>query len=170
MTMPYLDAEGTFNCKVLPAQQYFLEAKTGTPYIGIPLEVIDGPHVGKHITAKLYLSDAAFDRSVAALADAFDFNGDIEALYNGDVSFEGKQCSIVTEIESYAGTDRCKVSFLNRLGGGVSFKALPKEKFYALLQRTSQAKEIAQAVSGRRNDKEDQTAAGAGKKEDDLPF
>jgi hypothetical protein len=116
--MPLLDAAGTFDCKVLDAEQWIGQnANSGTMYVGLPLEVIsEGPHKGKHITHYGYLSEKAIDNTVAALSAAFGFDGDLGALHRGHYSFAEMLCSITTELQEYQGKQQCKVKWLNPYG------------------------------------------------------
>ena len=117
--MPLLNQAGQFKCVVRPTDHWIGEVnnENKTLYVGLPLEVIDGACAGHHITAYMYLTEAAHDRTVETLAEVFGFDGDFEALYANEKGFEGLECSIVTAIEEYDGKPRCKVQWVNRVGG-----------------------------------------------------
>ena len=120
MTGQYLKDVGTFDATVdaLPeGGSYFHVAETGTDGIRIPL-VVDTPG-GERITDWVgWFSEAAFTRTIQTLKKVFGFNGDLVALQAGKISFEGMPCQIVTENEEYKGKMRCKVKWLNPVGGG----------------------------------------------------
>lgn len=112
--MPKLDREGKFSAKVLPSTSWFGEAgKDKTPFVGLPLEIVDGECAGQHISAFLYLTENAFDRTIKTLHEVFGFNGDLEALALGMFTFAGRDCQITTEYEDYNGGRRLKVKWLN---------------------------------------------------------
>ena len=97
-------------------------AEKGTPYVAIPLEVIEGDHTGKQITGYLYLTETVgrdgkmtFDRSIESLATVFGFNGDLEALYRGEISFTGIECWVETEREKFNGEERFSVKWLRHI-------------------------------------------------------
>ncbi len=115
-----LRVAGTFEANVAPTEAGWIgESKEkGTPFVRIPLIVSEGSEIGKYAVWYGYLSDAAFERTIEVLVKAFGFNGDLEGLYSGKISFVGDPCQIVTELESYQGKERCKVRWLNPPGGG----------------------------------------------------
>lgn len=176
--MPLLDHAGNFKCRVLHADSWFGESGAKkTPYIGLPLEVDEGPDEGKHITHYMYLSDAAFDYSIEALAEAFGFDGDLNALANGEVSFEGERCSITTEMEEFEGKMSCKVKWLNHVDrvGGNGITPMDTNALSSLLSRYSgRAKAVAKNKLGASGatvkPATAPVAAAASAATDDLPF
>jgi len=74
------------------------------------------------ITKYLFFTDAAIDMTTKALValgwkpEEFDY--DI-TLLNGTDVLVGRPCSLVLERETYEGTERTKVVFVNSAGGGV---------------------------------------------------
>ena len=76
----------------------------GTPFLGLPLVVTDGQCAGHTILAKMYLSDAAFDNTIARLAEVFGFDGDLAGLSRTNF-FADKPCRFTTKSESYTGKD-----------------------------------------------------------------
>lgn len=170
--MTMLNKAGRFNVRVLYASNYIGESGKGTVYVGLPFEVIDGPEQGQHITGYLYISDNALDRSIETLAECFGFNGDLNALYNGETSLEGYECSITTDMETYEGRERCKVQWINPLGsGGNGMKAASAEKFNSILSRLGgRAKAIAEAELKGMPARPQPTDAAAAGTDDNLPF
>jgi hypothetical protein len=176
--MPQLDAVGTFDVEVQQADSYLGESQTGTPYIGLPFTVSSGDHIGDYITAYLYLSDAAFDRTIGTLAHAFSWDGDLEALANGSFSFAGMPATIVTKSETYEGRQVTKVSWINRLGesgGGGGITPIDKGKLNALIAgKGARAKAIgSKAVSDGKVAPPQRATAPAAMSpadKDDLPF
>ncbi len=139
--MPQLNRAGTFHCRVLASDNWIGQEATGTMYVGLPLEVIEGNEEGCHITAKMWLSEKAFDRTIARLAEVFGWDGDLGALVRGEFSFEDLECSIETEMEPYtteAGQARqsCKVKWVNSLGrGGSGIKPADSAALNSLVAR-----------------------------------
>lgn len=115
----YLATAGQFNGLVhKPEAGWFGESGVKkTPYIRLDLEVMDDPEeTGKRISWYGYLSDKALDNTIQKLVDAFDFSGDLNALYTGQDTLAGKLCQFTTEFEEYDGKDRLKVKWLNPIG------------------------------------------------------
>ena len=87
---------------------FLSESSKGTPCVQIDFDAN-----GDTATAWLYLSDAAFERSVKTLRDAFGFDDDFETLPDQLV---GKQCQIVVEYEADdKGVLRPRVKWINSL-------------------------------------------------------
>ena len=87
---------------------FLSESSKGTPCVQIEFDAS-----GETITAWLYLSDAAFERSVKTLRDAFGFDDDFETLAQQLVE---KQCQIVVEEEADdKGNLRPRVKWINSL-------------------------------------------------------
>lgn len=112
---------GKFNCIVLaPVNGWFGEAgQNNTPFIRIPLRVTDpGECHGEIIDFAGWLSDRALEKTIARVAEVFDWDGDLEALADllDTGPFVGKACSIVTEEEHHNGDKRVKIKWLNRAG------------------------------------------------------
>lgn len=148
--MPLLNKAGRFKCVVKPCGESWIGESTGkgTLYIGLPLEVTEGEEAGKHITASLYLSEAAFDNTIERMAEVFGWDGDLDALMNGQFSFEGMECSIETEMEDWTNAEgvtskRCKVAWVNRVGGGSFVKAASEDKIKNLMAKNARSKALA---------------------------
>lgn len=120
-----------------------------TPYILIPVVVTtEGPDKGKIGYYYGWLSDTAFDNTIARLAEVFGFNGDLPALHEGKVTLDGLPCNITVEMEEYKGKPNFKVAWLNTPGGGGGGAAKPMDesKLKGLLKKMgSRAKTIAKA-------------------------
>jgi len=87
---------------------FLSESSKGTPCVQIEFDAS-----GETITAWLYLSDAAFERSVKTLREAFGFDDDFETLAQQLVE---KQCQIVVEEEADdKGVLRPRVKWINSL-------------------------------------------------------
>jgi hypothetical protein len=87
---------------------FLSESSKGTPCVQIEFDAN-----GDTGTAWLYLSDAAFERAVKTLRDAFGFDDDFETLPDQLV---GKQCQIVVEEEADdKGVLRPRVKWINPL-------------------------------------------------------
>jgi hypothetical protein len=84
----------------------FGESQTGTPFIELP----GYNDAGETISAWLYLSPAAFDRTVRVLREVFGFDNNFDTLI-GQV--EGKRCAFATEFETHEGKERLKVKWVN---------------------------------------------------------
>jgi len=84
------------------------ESSKGTPCVQIEFDAN-----GETATAWLYLSDAAFERAVKTLRDAFYFDDDFETLADQLV---GKECQIVVEEEADdKGVLRPRIKWINSL-------------------------------------------------------
>jgi hypothetical protein len=87
---------------------FLSESSKGTPCVQIEFDA-----AGETATAWLYLSDAAFERAVKTLRDAFGFDDDFETLPDQLI---GKQCQIVVEEEADdKGNLRPRVKWINPL-------------------------------------------------------
>jgi len=140
--MNKLDAVGKFKCRVPEAKSYLGQSKNGKACVAIPLEVIEGDHEGEQITKYLFLTDTVgkdrkmtFDRTIENLADVFGFDGDLEALHRGEISFEGMECRIVTEKDAYEGEERVVVAWLNHVDSTGGLKPLDEAGAQSLLQK-----------------------------------
>lgn len=112
---------GKFNCVVLaPVNGWFGESgQNSTPFLRIPLQVTDpGECQGETIDFVGWLSERAFEKTIARVSEVFDWDGDLELLANllDTGPFVGKACSIVTEEEEYNGKKSVKIKWLNRAG------------------------------------------------------
>jgi len=119
--MSKLNKEGKFTAVVIedPGNGLFEAGDKKTPGIRLWLAVTDeGPEKGLVIDWSGWLTDGAFDNTLKALAEAFEFEGDFGALATNGNLFFGKPCSITTEFEEYKGKSHCKVRWLNPVGGG----------------------------------------------------
>jgi hypothetical protein len=118
-----------------------------TPYILVPVVISEGDHKGEVGYYQGWLSDNAFDNTIARLAEVFGFNGDLPALYDGKVSLQGLPCNITVELEEFKGKKKYKVAWLNPVGGGAARgKPLEENKVKALLKKLgSRGKTVAKA-------------------------
>jgi glutamine amidotransferase-like uncharacterized protein len=172
--MPLLNVAGRFKAIAQPASSYINESKTGTLSVAIPLKVSDGAQAGDEITAYLFISDNAVDRTAETLAEVFGYAGNFEDLYNGQCPFLGAECSITTEIEQYEGKPRCKVKWLNAAGsGGNGINKAEPDKFKALMSKFGRRAQAMAQNKLKELGKEPVTAPAAGVSvsgDDDLPF
>lgn len=88
--MPLINTTGRH--EVTAKKATFGESQKGTPFIEISFE----DNAAASINGWLYLSDAAFERTVKVLREVFGFDGNFETL---PAQIEGKRCSIETEEE-----------------------------------------------------------------------
>jgi hypothetical protein len=92
---------------------------TGTPYVAVQFE--SDVQLGDRITWYGYLTDAAFERTVASLQvlgwDPAAHNGLIASL-NGTGLLKGAPAEIVLDEETHEGKTRMKVKWVNAPGGG----------------------------------------------------
>jgi len=152
--MKYINSEGSFDCIVTePTAGWIGESEEkGSPFVRIPVQVTeDGAEKGSGAVWMGYLTNAAFDRTIKVLVEVFGFNGDLASLATGKQTFKDKPCSITTEFEEYNNKRRCKVKWLNAVGGGASAKPMEASKLQSLLDRlTPQAIKVAKmAGSGK---------------------
>lgn len=110
--MPHITEPGRYMAKVLSAEVG--EAQTGTPFVRLDLETVLPPDedAGKHISAYLYLSEKAFERTTNVLKEVFDFDGEFADLEKQVVK---KECSITVEEEDdQDGNPQMRVKWVNR--------------------------------------------------------
>lgn len=146
MERNYLDVVGQFDGVVeAPEAGWFAEAgKNDTPYIRIPVRVTDKKHKGELAIWKGWLTEDALKSTIGTLQEAFNFNGDLQALQDGKTTFVGQACSITTRKEKYEGEWRIKVAWLNKVGQGA--RGMDASKVAKLLAKlTPAAKKIAGA-------------------------
>lgn len=115
--------------KVKSAQ--FGESAKGTPFL--ELEFVNAQ--AETLLGWLYLSEKAIEDSVRRLREVFGFDNNFETLI---AQVEGKECSIVTEFETYEGKERLRVKFIN----GVRREAQPIKDTGALARFSALAKRI----------------------------
>ncbi len=146
----YISEVGSYRCMVMdpPNGQWFGESEEKkTPYIAIRA-VVNDPDSDQHgaeITYYAWLSDGAFDRTIKGLSELFGWNGDMEALAAGEVTFTGQECTIVTESEEYDGKKRIRAKWLNSVDR--QGPVMAQEKVKSLIARLgSKAKAIAKAT------------------------
>lgn len=105
-----------------PSNGWFKEAgKDNTPFIGIPLQITEGPNKGHCEIYNAWISDAAYERTVKNLKEVFGWDGDLEALAQevNTGPFVNKRCSIVVEEEpDRSGNPRTVIKWLNGPDGG----------------------------------------------------
>jgi hypothetical protein len=183
-----LENIGSFDCVVFqPESGWFGESgEAKTPYIRIPVMVTeDGPQKGHCAVYYGWLSDKAFDNTIARLAEVFEFNGDLPALHEGKVTLADLPCNITMEMEEYRGKAKFKVAWLNKLGGGGGgmSKSMPEEKLKGLFAKmgkraktiaAAQIKESGKAGGGKAKAPDPQKQAEAPQNDpppdDDVPF
>ena len=108
-------------------------AEKGTPYLSLLCKTTEG----EDLTAYLYLSDAAFERTTKTLREVFAFDNSFESVVQ---QVTGKPCSIVVEAEEFEGKTRMKVKWVNTVGGSAG---KPLENAGTLLaQLSAKAKRI----------------------------
>lgn len=109
--MPTIKVPGRYTAKVIDASLGESSTEKRTPYVSLYCETEEGAHIG----AWLYLSDAAFERSLETLQKCFAFDGDFENVRQ----VVGKTCSAVVEEEKDdKGKPQMRVKWINPVGGG----------------------------------------------------
>ena len=175
----YVDRAGIFTCEVEEPEDWIGESGTKqTPFLRLVLKVVTpGDQAGKILVHRGWLSENAIDRTIANLAEVFDWDGDIVSLANRRTSLAGKQCDVVADEEIYDGKRRVKVSWVNRVGatGGNSTDAMDSNKLNDLLKRVGgRAKAVAKAtLAGEKKPKAELPALSTKTKDDDgdeVPF
>lgn len=138
---------GRYSCVVLePSNGWLFEAgERNTPYIGIPLRVTSGAKEGETVEYKAWISDAAFDRTIANLKEVFEWDGDMVKLAKqlDTGHFVGRECSITVEQEEYKGKLRNVIKWLNGPDGGG--KAMESDRALKLAKRLMGRDESTQA-------------------------
>ena len=133
--MPLIQNPGRYTATVESAE--LGQSEKGTPLLALLCKTDQG----EELTAYLYLSDAAVERTVKTLREVFAFDNSFESVVQ---QVTGKPCSIVVEAEEYEGKSRMKVKWINTVGG-VSGK--PLENAVSLLaQLSARAKRIPAAA------------------------
>lgn len=102
--MPLISQPGRYAATVKSAA--FGESEKGTTFLQLDFAADNGDT----ISGWLYLSEAAFERSVKTLRETFAFNDDFNTAVD---QVSGKRCSIVIDIENFEGKDRAKVKWIN---------------------------------------------------------
>lgn len=152
MSKNYIQHAGSYECIVEDPGDSGWFGESGdkkTPFIRIPVRVIEGVDKGKIAVYRAWLSDSAFDNTIRRLKEVFGFDGDLNALFAGKTTFMDLPCNIQTEMETYQGKSMCKVAWLNPAGGGGGGGAKPMEasKLSSLLSKLApKAKAIAKAT------------------------
>ena len=124
--MPTIKAPGRYSAKVIDASLGESSTEKRTPFVSLYLETEEGAHIG----AWLYLSEAAFNRSLETMQKCFAFDGDFENVR----ALVGKPCSIVVEEENDdKGKPQMRVKWINPIGGGA--KPAPEGLAAKLTQR-----------------------------------
>jgi hypothetical protein len=163
----YVNVAGTFEGVVeRPDAGWFGESgEKQTPYVRVPVRITSDDQCGRLAMWYGYLTEKSVDNTVAKLREAFGFDGDWNALYEGKVTLEGMPCNITTEIETYNGKERCKVAWLNAPGGGGP-KPMDDAKVKGLLAKiTPKSKAIAKAMPAPA-----MAAKAQQEPDDDVPF
>lgn len=144
----YISEVGTFECEVTAPLNGWIGEMGGTPYVGVPVKVVDpGIHNGEYAVWQGWLTEAAFDRTIARLTEVFGFDGDLDSLSAGTQTLAGKKCSVETKAEEYRGKTKIKIAWLNRAGGSKS-APLDTAKLSSLLNGlTSRAKAVAKQAA-----------------------
>lgn len=130
--MPLIKSPGRYTATVQSAE-LGQSAEKGTPFLALLCQT----EQGEDLTAFLYLSDAAFERTTKTLREVFGFDNDFETVVE---QVTGKECSIVVEAEEYEGKERMRIKWVNPVGGGAG---KPLENAGSLLaQLSAKAKRI----------------------------
>ncbi len=133
--MPLIQNPGRYTATVQSAE--LGQSEKGTPFLALLCKT----EQGEELTAYLYLSDAAIERTVKTLREVFGFDNDFEKVVE---QVTGKPCSIVVEAEEYEGKTRMKIKWVNTLGGS---SAKPLDNAASLLaQLSARAKRIPAAA------------------------
>lgn len=111
--MPQINNAGRHEVTVKTAT--FGESPNHTPFVELSFE--NDQH--ETLSGWLYLSEAAFERSVKALRDAFGFDNNFETL---PAQVVNKRCAITTEFEEHEGKTRLKVKWINALRSVIPLK------------------------------------------------
>jgi len=170
--MEYVDKAGTYECEVVrPVSGWFGEqGEKKTPFIRVPCVVTSGPQEGKAITWMGWLSDGAADNTIRQLARTFPgWNGDLVDLDEGKFTFEGLNCQIAAEAETWDGKTRIKAKWLNPPGGGAVAKPLEAGKVASLLKRLG-GKSRALVKAERAANPAPAGSDGQIDSDDDIPF
>lgn len=134
--MSLIKTPGRYTATVETAELGQSEAK-GTPFLSLLCKT----EQGDELTAYLYLSDAAFERTTRTLREVFGFDNNFETVVQ---QVTGKECSIVVEAEDYEGKTRMRVKWINTVGGA---SGKPLENASSLLaQLSAKAKRIPAAA------------------------
>lgn len=146
----YITEVGEF--RAVGGKPFLGESKEkGTPYIGVPVYVDDpdSEQHGAEGTYNAWLSDAAFDRSVKDLSEIFGWDGSLQDIADGKITFEGLPCSIVTEAETHNGKVYHKIKYLNSVDRQRQRGVMEGQKVADLIARmNSRAKAIAKQTGG----------------------
>lgn len=168
---------GKHKCRVLDSiNGWFGESeKTGTPFIRLPLIIIEGECEGLEVEYRGYISHKAIKNTTQTLNKAFGFNGvliDLAKLVSGG-PFAGKECEITAEEEEYEDKKSVKIKWLNKVGAS----AKPLDRNRAMEIAIKFNTEAMQAISADTCQDADATAASqrAGSSEldvapSDIPF
>jgi hypothetical protein len=122
--MSKLNEAGDFLATVKEAE--FAESEKGTPSLALLFETEKGS-----IWGNMYLSDAAIERTVQALREAFNFDNNFDSL---PTQVLNKQCNIVCEFEENEdGKEWLRVKWVNPVR-----KSKPLSNAAALLKQLSE--------------------------------
>ena len=133
--MPLIKNPGRYTATVQSAE--LGQSDKGTPFLSLACKTDQG----EELTAYLYLSDAAVERTVKTLREVFAFDNSFESVVQ---QVTGKPCSIVVEAEEYEGKTRMKIKWVNSVGGS---SAKPLDNAASLLaQLSAKAKRIPAAA------------------------
>ncbi len=111
--MPQIKTTGRHEVTVKSAT--FGESPNGTPFV----ELGFANDAAETISGWLYLSEAAFARSVQVLREVFHFDNNFETL---PAQVVNKRCAITTEFEEFDGKERLKVKWINTLRAVIPLK------------------------------------------------
>jgi hypothetical protein len=133
--MPLIKNPGRYTATVESAE--LGQSEKGTPFLALACK----NEAGDELTAYLYLSDAAVERSVKTLREVFAFDNNFETVVQ---QVTGRTCSIVVEMETFEGKERAKIKWVNTVGGSTS---KPLDNAASLLaQLSAKAKRIPAAA------------------------
>jgi hypothetical protein len=138
--MSQLEKEGRFGATVISAE--LGQSVSEVPLIRLGFRTDDG-----EIQTNVYLSVAAWDRSMRMLEECFSFDSDFGNLEQ----LLGQTCSIVTELEDYVGNNGksknvLRVKWINPKAGP---KMTEKERQSLAAQLSAKARRV---PAGRKND------------------
>jgi len=125
----YINKAGQFACEVDQTKEWLAESDNGTPFIRIPLLIVDDQSLHERRALWFgWLSEKAFDNTITALCKAFpDWDGDLSALVNGQYTFAEKPCEIVVEEFTFEGSPHFGATEIHATGhrqAGIEKKVL----------------------------------------------
>jgi hypothetical protein len=152
--LDYLKTEGRFDGVAFkPEGGWFFQTPSGKWGLHVGLRVTDDvSEEGKCITWTGWLSDKAMPFTIKTLREAFGFNGDLNALQDGKVTFADMPCSFTTANEDYNGKTNLKVKWLNPINKQSSTPALASDEVKAFIATINAKAKAMAADSGEVDD------------------